>query len=121
MAWMWLAATRPWNAVAHELLLAWIAYCLSGIVACRNTAGWLLCVVAAPGHGVVFERSYFCWRREALLESRAPWKSETLSRSTPQHSSSRYMENMELVYPELSGDGPGRHGISVSGKIFTSA
>lgn len=115
---MWLAATRPWNAVARELLLAWIAYCLSGIVACRNNyAGWLLCVVAAPGHGVVFERSYFCWRWEALLVLR-------LGRNTLRIKVIAFVDTTHAKYglgvSDLPVDGPGRHEFPVT-RIFTSA
>ena len=96
-----------------------IAYCLSGIGG--TDAGWLLCVVAAPGHGVVLERSCFCWRRGgiacvegALGEAYSLWiKTKAFF--------GRHIGYMDLEYLRSRTDGPGRHAIPVTGKIFTSA
>ena len=45
------------SAVECRSAQAWIAYCLSGLVACRNRCG--LVTILMPGPGLVSERSCF--------------------------------------------------------------
>lgn len=101
-----------------------IAYCLSGIVAClqETDAGWLLCIVAAPVWATALYSNghAFIAGGKALLVLGSALEKPTISGSRPKRCllCGRYMDS---EYLRSSTDGSGRHGIPVTGKIFTSA